>query len=43
MHIKTIYSLKWINTVISLKCKISGKEAINKPTAGTGTPLKETC
>ena len=24
-----------------LKCNISGKEAISKPTAGTGTPLNE--
>ena len=27
--------------VIVLKCNISGNEATNKPTAGTGTPLKE--
>src|SRR5665213_2003473 len=26
---------------IVLKCRINGKEAINKPTAGTGTPLNE--
>src|SRR6185437_1627413 len=39
-HLLTSSALKLF---IKLKCKISGKDAINNPAAGTGNPLKENC